>query len=106
MILSIWFVSRVTSDFGTTERGRGSVMPADVLDELIAVFDELLPQLRRENGPVWAVVADRKSVTTFKTFPDAARFAHDQFGSRPVLIRHTEGGKVETAPFIHVRAGA
>jgi hypothetical protein len=78
----------------------------DVLDDLIAVFEELLPQLRKKNGSVWAVVADRNSVATFKSFPEAARYAHEHFGARQVLIRHTEGGKVESAPFIHVRAGA
>jgi hypothetical protein len=78
----------------------------DVLDDLIAVFDELLPQLKREQGSVWAVVADRKSIATFKSFPDAARYAHNKYGARPVLIRHTEATKAESAPFIHARAGA
>jgi hypothetical protein len=78
----------------------------DVLDESIAAFDELLPQLKREKGSVWAVVAARKLVATFTTFPDAARYAHDRYGGQQVLIRHTEGGRLETAPFIHVRAGA
>lgn len=78
----------------------------DALDDLIALFDELRPQLRKEKGSVWAVVADRKSVKTFKSFPEAAQYAHDRYGTRQVLIRHTDGGQVETAPFIHVRAGA
>lgn len=78
----------------------------DVLDELIAIFEERLPRLRKEKGSVWAVVADRKSVSTFKSFPEAARYAHEHYGSRQVLIRHTESAAFETAPFIHVRAGA
>ncbi len=74
----------------------------DALDEQIEAYEALLPEIKRKHGSVWALVADRKLVKTFQAFPDAARYARDNFGKRPVLIRHTDSRKLESAPFIHV----
>ena len=78
----------------------------DVLDEQIEAYEALLPQIKRDHGSVWAIIADRRLVATFEGFSAAAAYAHDHFGKRPVLIRHTDSRKIETAPFIHVRAEA
>ena len=74
----------------------------DALDEQIEAYEALLPQIKKRYGSVWALIADGKLVQTFRGFGEAARFARAQFGKRPVLIRHTDSRKVETAPFIHV----
>lgn len=74
----------------------------DALDEQIEAYEELLPQIKRDHGPVWAIVANRRLVATFDAFPEAARYAREHFGNNPVLIRHTEERTIETAPFIHV----
>ena len=76
----------------------------DALDEQIEVFEALLPEIKRRHGSVWALVADRRLVKTFRVFPDAARYARDHYGTAPVLIRHTDSRKFENAPFIHIHA--
>lgn len=76
----------------------------DALDDQIEAYEALLPRIKMEHGSVWAVVADRQLVKTFLAFPDAARFAREKFGKAPVLIRHTDERKVETAPFLHVNS--
>ena len=78
----------------------------DVLDEQIEAYETLLPEIKRDHGSVWALIADRRLVATFQGFSEAAKYAHDHFGKRPVLIRHTDSRKVETAPFIHVHTEA
>ena len=72
----------------------------DVLDEQIEAYEALLPEIKRDHG--W----DRRLVATFEGFSAAAAYAHDHFGKRQVLIRHTDSRKIETAPFIHVHAEA
>jgi hypothetical protein len=75
-------------------------MPDD-LDEQIEAYEALLPQIKKEHGSVWALIAERRLVKTFAAFGDAARYAHENFGKRPVLIRHTDSRKVETVPYLH-----
>lgn len=76
----------------------------DPLDDQIEAYEKLLPAIREKHGSVWALVAHKELIETFKAFPDAARYAREHFGKEPVLIRHTDGRKLETAPFIHVHA--
>ena len=78
----------------------------DELDQQIEAYEQLLPQIKREYDSVWALIADRTLVKTFVAFSEAATYAHDHFGKRPVLIRHTDSRRVETAPFIHVHTEA
>ena len=75
----------------------------DALDEQIEAYEALLPEIREKHGSVWALVANRKLVATFTAFSEAAKYAHQHFGKTPVLIRHTDSRKMETAPFIHMR---
>jgi hypothetical protein len=74
----------------------------DMLDEQIEAFEALLPAIRRDHGPTWVLIADRRLIETFKTFPAAARYAREQFGEQPVLIRHTDEKPLETAPYVQV----
>ena len=47
----------------------------DALDEQIEAFEALLPDIRRQRGQVWVLVANSRLVETFDTFADAARHA-------------------------------
>ncbi len=78
----------------------------DDLDAQIEAYERLLPDIKSEHGSTWVVITDEKLVGTFRAFPEAAKFAHETFPERAVLIRHTDSRKVETAPFIHVHAEA
>jgi hypothetical protein len=75
---------------------------ADVLDEQIEAFEALLPAIKRDRGPTWVLIADKRLIETFKTFPAAARYAREHFGAQPVLIRHTDEKALDTAPYVHV----
>jgi hypothetical protein len=77
----------------------------DALDEQIAAYQTLLPQIKRDHGSVWALVARSKLVSTFREFSAASRYAHRNFQGEQVLIRHTDEQPVETAPFVHVNTG-
>ena len=74
----------------------------DVLDEQIEAFEALLPAIKKDHGPVWVLIADRRLVETCAAFPEAARYAREHFGKQPVLIRHTDEKALETAPFVQV----
>lgn len=76
-------------------------MAVDAIDQEIIAYQHLLPAIRASHGSVWALVADATLVSTFRDFPSAARYADEHYGTRPVLIRHTDE-QVETAPFVHV----
>jgi hypothetical protein len=80
-------------------------MPDD-LDAQIEAYDRLLPDIKARHGSTWVIIADEKFVAAFGAFPEAAKFAHEHYPQRAVLIRHTDSRKVETAPFIHVHAEA
>ncbi len=73
----------------------------DALDDQIEAYQALLPSIRREHGSVWALVAHRELISTFKEFSTAARYALEHLGHEQVLIRHTDE-RVETAPFVHI----
>jgi hypothetical protein len=77
-------------------------MPDD-LDAEIAAYEAIRPTIKRDHGSVWVLVANKRLVKTFPAFPAAARYARDHFGSRPVLIRHTDERALESAPFVQVR---
>jgi hypothetical protein len=74
----------------------------DVLDEQIEAYEALLPEIKKEHGSVWVLMADRRLIKTFAEFPSAARYAREHFGKRQVLIRHTDERKVESAPYVQV----
>jgi hypothetical protein len=74
----------------------------DALDEEIEAFEALLPAIRKERGPTWALVVDRRLIQTFDTFSAAATFARSHYGKRQVLIRHTDERKLESAPFVQI----
>ncbi len=76
----------------------------DALDEQIAAYEDLRASIKEEHGSVWALIADSQLVRTFTEFAAAARFAHDNYRNKQILIRHTDERKMETAPFIHVHA--
>lgn len=76
----------------------------NALDEQIAAYEALLPAIRKTHGSAWILMADRRVVEAFATFPAAARFAQEHFSKKQVLIRHTDEKKFETAPFVQVRA--
>lgn len=77
-------------------------MTAAYLEREIRAWEAMLPELQRQHGAVWAVVAHEKLIQTFTAFADAARFvnAHHPDGA---LIRHTNQHK-ETAPFVEICA--
>lgn len=77
----------------------------DALAEQIEAYRNLLPQILREHGSVWAVIADRQLVSTFKDFADAAKYANERYPDQQVLIRHTEK-REEFVPFIVIDEGA
>ncbi len=78
----------------------------DTLDEQIEAYEALLPDIKKQYGSAWVLIANRQLVATFNAFGDAAKYAHDHFGDEPVLIRHTDSRKMESAPFIHVHTEA
>ena len=78
----------------------------DALDEQIEAFEALLPDIRRQRGQVWVLVANSRLVETFDTFADAARHARTHFDAQQVLIRHTDERKLETAPFLNLASEA
>lgn len=78
----------------------------DALDDEIEAYEALHSTIKSQHGSVWALIADRKLVKTFVQFRDAAAYARATFGEKPVLIRHTDSRKQETAPFIHVHSEA
>jgi hypothetical protein len=78
----------------------------DALDEQIAAYEALLPQIKRDHGSVWALVARSGLVSTFREFSAASRYARRNFQGEQVLIRHTDDPAVETAPFVHVNTGS
>jgi hypothetical protein len=73
----------------------------DALDEQIEAYEALLPQIKREYGHVWALIAHRVLIDTFADFPSAARYAQKHCAGEQVLIRHTDE-RTETAPFVHI----
>jgi hypothetical protein len=77
----------------------------DALDEQIAAYETLLPQIKRDHGSVWALVARSKLVSTFGEFAAASRYARRNFQGEQVLIRHTDAQPMESAPFVHVHTG-
>jgi hypothetical protein len=77
---------------------------ADQLDIEIQAYEALLPAIKRQHGSVWALIAKGELVATFGVFGDAARYAVERFGRTPVLIRHTDSRRTETAPFIPIPA--
>jgi hypothetical protein len=78
----------------------------DALDEQIAAYETLLPQIKRDYGSVWVLVARSELVSTFREFSAASRYARQNFQGEQVLIRHTDAQPVETAPFVHVHIGS
>jgi hypothetical protein len=74
----------------------------DVLDELIEAFNRLLPSIKREHGHRWVIFDGEHRIIAFNAFSDAARYAREHYGATPVLIRHTDERKIETAPFIRL----
>ena len=71
----------------------------DALDVQIAAYQNLLPDIRRTYGSVWALVAQEKLIKTFADFATAAEYALSRFAEEQVLIRHTDE-RIETAPFM------
>lgn len=76
---------------------------ADVLDREIRAFENMLPNLRKELGSVWAVVVGDDLQGSFADFEGAALFAVERFANDSVLIRHTEEHTAHI-PFIAVDA--
>lgn len=81
-------------------------MEAATLAKEIEAYKALLPSIKAKHGHVWALVANCELAGTFPAFGDAARYAAQHYGKRPVLIRHTDSRGVETAPFLHVHSEA
>ena len=73
----------------------------DALDEQIEAYQAMLPDIRSQHGSVWALVADRKLVSCFPDFSAAARYADEHYGTKQVLIRHTDEAP-EMAPYVHI----
>jgi hypothetical protein len=71
------------------------------LAEQISAYRQMLPQLRKEHGSVWALLIDSKLVDTFQEFQSAAMFALEHFEGQQFLIRHTDEQQ-ETIPFVIV----
>lgn len=71
------------------------------LERDIVAYEAMLPDIKREHGAVWAVVAHEHLVQTFKAFADAARFVNANYRDSQVLIRHTHQHS-ETAPFVEI----
>jgi hypothetical protein len=57
------------------------------LDEDLAAYQELHQALESDYMGKWALVHDRKLVSLFDTFEQAAETAVEQFGRGPYLIR-------------------
>lgn len=76
----------------------------DTLSEQIEAYEALHADIKREHGSVWVIVAGSKVVSTFKELSSAVRYANTHFGEEPVLIRHTDERRRESAPFVQLRA--
>lgn len=76
----------------------------DALDDQIEAYDEQLADLRRVYGKTWVLMVNRRLVSTFREFADAARYADQHHGDVQVLIRHTFEAERETAPFLYLHA--
>lgn len=76
----------------------------DALDDLALAFEQLLQRIIGHHGHGWVVFADPENIARFGTFPEAARYARSRYGSRQVLIRHTDERVSEAAPFIEVHS--
>lgn len=76
-------------------------MDTTSLKREIKAYETMLPDIRRDHGSVWAVVAQEQLVETFRAFADAARFVNANFQDQQVLIRHTDQHK-ESAPFVEI----
>jgi hypothetical protein len=57
------------------------------LDEDIQAYDDMRPKLEADHMGRWVVLYDRKLISIFDGFEDAAREAVAQFGRGPYLIR-------------------
>ena len=73
----------------------------DALDEQLDAYQGLLPELKKNHGSVWALVAHRELIGTFQDFGAAARYAVQHLSHEQVLIRHTDE-RLETVPFIQL----
>jgi hypothetical protein len=73
----------------------------DALDDQIDAYEALLPQIKKEHGSGWVVVAGKRPVRVFRDFAAAAGFARDNLSDQQVLIRHTDEAAL-TAPFVHI----
>lgn len=60
------------------------------LDRDIQAFEAMLPKLRQQFGPVWAVLVDCDFKAEFSEFQSAAQYAVENFADRSFLIRHTD----------------
>ncbi|MBE7217874.1 MAG: hypothetical protein INR64_05325 [Caulobacteraceae bacterium] len=76
-------------------------MSQDGLEPQIALFEQLLPALRREFGDVWAVVSSSRLEGKFGTFRDAAQHVLTHLAGEKVLIRHTNAPQPHV-PFVAV----
>jgi hypothetical protein len=74
----------------------------DALDEQIIAYENMLPQIKRDYGSVWALVAHQELISTFRDFAAASQYAREHLGGEQVLIRHTEAQAIETVPFVHI----
>jgi hypothetical protein len=80
---------------------REGIVMRDPLDEQIEAYQAMLPEIKKEHGLVWALVAHRELIKTFGVFDVAARYAVEHFPNEQVLIRHTSE-RSEMAPFLLV----
>jgi hypothetical protein len=76
-------------------------MEATSLDQQITAYSDMLPEIRSKYGSVWALIVDKKLVSTFSEFRLAARYVVANHISDQVLIRHTDE-RLETAPFVQI----
>ena len=77
------------------------LMNTATLEREIRAYQAMLPDIVREHGSVWAVVAHERLVKTFRDFSDAARFVDANYRNTDVLIRHTHAVQ-DSAPFLAV----
>ena len=78
-------------------------MEATTLDREIEAYCALLPAIKKKYGSVWALVVNRKLVSTFSEFSQAARYVIAHHRGEQVLIRHTDE-RLETAPFVQINS--
>lgn len=65
-----------------------------VLDEEIALYEEMRAYLEREHGGAWVLIHQREMVGTYHSYEDADKVAVSRYGRGPCLIR-----KVGDKPF-------